>query len=69
MFRELTAMRVPTPWIEAFNKRKEMEDRQKTGASEPSTASDPSKAQTPLSPKRMLDSYHSVVSTLVVGVL
>jgi hypothetical protein len=73
VFRELTAMRIPTPWIEAFNKRKEQEEREKSGvassgSSESGTAGETSsassKAQTPLPPKRMSDSYHSVVSRM-----
>ncbi|GAB1742434.1 hypothetical protein NU219Hw_g7981t2 [Hortaea werneckii] len=59
VFRELTDQRVQVPWIEAFQKRqKEGQD-----ASQPS-----GKPETPpdrdLTPKKMSDSYHSVVLPL-----
>ena len=59
VFRELTDQRVQTPWIEAFRKR------QKEGPS--AAAQGKGKPQTPkdrdLTPKKMSDSYHSVVRT------
>ncbi|RMX91683.1 hypothetical protein D0867_14868 [Hortaea werneckii] len=59
VFRELTDQRVQVPWIEAFHKRqKEGQD-----ASQPS-----GKPETPpdrdLTPKKMSESYHSVVLPL-----
>jgi acyl-coenzyme A thioesterase 9 len=38
VFSELTAMRVPTPWIQAFNQRKEIEDEQRSGVVATSSA-------------------------------
>jgi acyl-coenzyme A thioesterase 9 len=67
VFRELTAMRVPTPWIQAFNQRKEMEEGKRSGVvGTSSTISEqtPTKEQGKLMSKRMSDSYHSVVSVL-----
>ena len=59
VFRELTAQRVRTPWIEAFRKQQE-EAKNPTKATE--------KPQVPkerqLKPKRMQDSYSSVVLPL-----
>ncbi|KAJ5035287.1 HotDog domain-containing protein [Bipolaris maydis] len=59
VFRELTAMRVRTPWIEALRK-------QQAEANQPSEPS--KKAELPkdrkLTPKRMSESYHSVVLPL-----
>lgn len=59
VFRELTAMRVRTPWIEALRK-------QQMEGSDPTTAS--RKQEVPsnrdLTPKRMSDSHHSVVIPL-----
>jgi acyl-coenzyme A thioesterase 9 len=59
VFRELTSARVQQPWIEAF-KQKQQQD-------ESSVEPGPAKPQTPadhkrdLEPKKMHDSYHSVV--------
>ncbi|KAK4549858.1 hypothetical protein LTR36_005159 [Oleoguttula mirabilis] len=59
VFRALTDQRVQTPWIEAFRKR-EQEGHDATQAT--------GKPQTPedrdLSPKKMSDSYHSVILPL-----
>jgi hypothetical protein len=65
VFSELTAMRVPTPWIQAFNQRREMEDEQRSGVvGTSSTTSERMAAgeRGKLTSKRMSDSYHSVVS-------
>jgi hypothetical protein len=72
VFRELTAMRTPTPWIEAFNRRKEQEEKEKSGVAPESSGSDAagqtsSKPQTPLPPKRMSESYHSVVGVFLLS--
>jgi hypothetical protein len=60
VFRALTEARVRTPWIEAFRKKQ-------AEGSGPTKASD--KPQVPadrdLTPKRMSDSYHSVVSVFL----
>lgn len=59
VFRELTAMRVRTPWIEALRKQ-QAEGKDPTAASgKPEVPKDRK-----LSPKRMDDSYHSVVLPL-----
>jgi hypothetical protein len=61
VFRELTAARVQQPWIEAFQQKQEKE--QDGGSADPG----PAKPLTPadhnrdLAPKKMHDSYHSVV--------
>lgn len=59
VFRELTSMRVRTPWVEALRK-------QQAESKEPIEPSD--KPELPkerdLSPKHMNDSYHSVVLPL-----
>ncbi|KAF2101122.1 Thioesterase/thiol ester dehydrase-isomerase [Rhizodiscina lignyota] len=59
VFRELTAARVRTPWIEAFRRR----EQEGHDPSQPS-----GKPQVPkdreLLPKRMSDSYHSVILPL-----
>lgn len=59
VFRELTAMRVRTPWIEALR-------QQQAEANHPSEPS--KKAELPkdrkLTPKRMSESYHSVILPL-----
>lgn len=59
VFRELTSMRVRTPWVEAF--RKQQQD-----GKQPGEASAESKVpkDRDLSPKHMNDSYHSVVLPL-----
>jgi len=60
VFRALTEARVRTPWIEAFRKKQ-------AEGSDPTKALD--KPQVPadrdLTPKRMSDSYHSVVSVFL----
>lgn len=59
VFRELTAMRVHTPWVEAFR-------QQQSEGKKPSEAS--SKPEVPkdreLTPKNTDDSYHAVVLPL-----
>jgi acyl-coenzyme A thioesterase 9 len=59
VFRELTSMRVRTPWIEAL-RQQQSESKQPTKPS--------GKAEVPkdrkLTPKRMSESYHSVVLPL-----
>ncbi|KAF2275127.1 Thioesterase/thiol ester dehydrase-isomerase [Westerdykella ornata] len=59
VFRELTAMRVQTPWIEALRK-KQAEDADPSSASKKQEVS----ADRKLTPKRMSDSYHSLVLPL-----
>lgn len=57
VFRELTAQRVQTPWIEAFRKRqREGLDAAGQGKGEPQTPKD-----LDMTPKKMSDSYYSVV--------
>lgn len=60
VFRALTEARVRTPWIEAFRKKK-------AEGSDPTKASNKPQAPTDrdLTPKRMSDSYHSVVSAFL----
>jgi acyl-coenzyme A thioesterase 9 len=56
VFKELTAARVQTPWIEAFRKQQAGENqREKAGGQSEIPA------ERDLKPKRMSDSYHSVV--------
>jgi acyl-coenzyme A thioesterase 9 len=59
VFRELTAMRIRTPWVEALRK-------QQAEGSDPTSPS--GKQQVPsdrkLEPKRMSDSYHKVILPL-----
>jgi hypothetical protein len=58
VFRELTAARVGrTPWIEAFRKKGEQDARGEALNGEPVAPPERN-----LEPKRMVDSYHSVVS-------
>lgn len=59
VFRELTAARVQTPWIEAFRRR----ERQGTDPSKP-TGKPTVPLDRDLAPKHMSDSYHSVVLPL-----
>lgn len=59
VFRELTSMRVRTPWIEAL-RRQQTEEK---SIDEPSSRSDVPKHRD-LSPKHMDDSYHSVILPL-----
>jgi len=57
VFRALTENRVQTPWVEAF-------ERQQKEGHDPTKPSGPSlDKERDLSPKKMSDSYHSVVST------
>ncbi len=56
VFKELTEMRVRTPWVEALRKKKE-EGIDPTKSS--NTSATP--ADRDLTPKRMADSYHRVV--------
>ena len=64
VFRALTEARVRTPWIEAFRKK------QAEGA-DSTKASDKPQAPTDrdLTPKRMSDSYHSVVSVFLAHLI
>ncbi|ORY09349.1 HotDog domain-containing protein [Clohesyomyces aquaticus] len=59
VFRELTAVRVRTPWVEALQ-------RQRQEGTDPTKASGKSQvaADRKLEPKRMSDSYHSVTLPL-----
>ncbi len=57
VYRELTAMRIRTPFIEAFRKQ---QDQQEQGEAS-DTGSKPA-AKPDLAPKSMKDSYHRVVS-------
>ena len=57
VYHELTAMRVRTPWIEAFRKQQEESSTEDRSAS-PATA-----AKHENFPKRMSDSYHRIVRT------
>jgi acyl-coenzyme A thioesterase 9 len=59
VFRELTSMRVRTPWVEALQQQKA--DNKPPG--EPSGQSEVPKDRD-LSPKRMSESYHSVILPL-----
>lgn len=59
VFRELTSMRVRTPWVEAL-RRQQSESK---GSAEPSGKPEVPKHRD-LSPKHMNDSYHSVVLPL-----
>lgn len=55
VFRALTEQRMQVPWIEAF--RKQQHETANKSQREP-----PAPAQPDLTPKKMADSYHSVVS-------
>ena len=57
VFRELTAARVQTPWIEAFRgkEKQEIAEEKSQQNTAPISGRD-------LTPKRMSDSYHAVVS-------
>jgi acyl-coenzyme A thioesterase 9 len=59
VFKELTSMRVRTPWVEAFRQQQSEEK----GASEPSGKPEVPKDRK-LTPKHMDESYHSVVLPL-----
>lgn len=56
VFRELTAQRVPTPWIEAFRQQQKIGN---ASTSEPVIAQAQKKRD--LAPKRMKDSHFSIV--------
>lgn len=57
VYNALTEMRVRTPWIEALRRKEEATKNGKSGSNEPATPSDRD-----LTPKKMSDSYHRVVS-------
>lgn len=59
VFRELTAQRVRTPWIEAFRKQQEEGKNTKDSSPKPLVPK-----ERKLEPKRMQDSYSSVVLPL-----
>ncbi|KAL8979995.1 MAG: hypothetical protein Q9205_004809 [Flavoplaca limonia] len=59
VFKELTEMRVRTPWIEALRKKEEEGIDPTQRSNNPATPSNRD-----LTPKRMLDSYHRVVIPL-----
>ena len=59
VFRALTESRVQTPWIEAFRKQQREGQDPAKASQKPVTP-----ANRKLEPKRMSDSYHSVVSGL-----
>jgi acyl-coenzyme A thioesterase 9 len=59
VFRELTAMRVRTPWIEALRKQ-----QQEGSDSSAATGKQKVSSDRKLTPKRMSDSYHSVILPL-----
>lgn len=56
VFRALTEQRMQVPWIEAF--RKQQRERDQKHPIQP-----PAPAKPDLTPKKMSDSYHSVVSS------
>jgi acyl-coenzyme A thioesterase 9 len=59
VFKELTSMRVRTPWVAAFRQQQ----AEGKGPSEPSRKSEVLKDRD-LTPKHMNDSYHSIVLPL-----
>ena len=59
VFKELTEMRVRTPWVEALRKRKEGDINAEEGRTVSKTLADRA-----LTPKKMSDSYHRVVCIL-----
>ncbi|PVH94642.1 Thioesterase/thiol ester dehydrase-isomerase [Periconia macrospinosa] len=59
VFRELTAQRVRTPWIEALRKQQAEGKSSEVNSDKPAISK-----ERKLSPKRMDDSYHSVVLPL-----
>ncbi|KAF2673716.1 Thioesterase/thiol ester dehydrase-isomerase [Microthyrium microscopicum] len=61
VFKELTAMRVPTPWIDALRERQSKEKEHGAGAT--ASATGPVK-ETTLTPKTMSDSFTKVVLPL-----
>ena len=56
MFRELTDQRVQVPWIDAFRKKEKYGQEATRPSGKPETPIDRD-----LTPKKMSDSYHSVV--------
>lgn len=60
VYQELTAMRTRTPFIEAFRKQQEPQ-----GQKDAALASS-EKVERDLSPKSMSESYHKVVSEMIV---
>lgn len=60
MYRELTAMRTATPFIDAFR----AEELRKEGKAPGKKEEDKPLEPVDTTPKRMSDSYHSVVSRL-----
>lgn len=56
IYRDLTNMRVRTPWVEALRKQREEGDEPTKKSTEPSTPTDRD-----LTPKKLSDSFHSVV--------
>jgi acyl-coenzyme A thioesterase 9 len=69
VFRKLTEMRVPIPWIKALRERQRQREKELGSSSSTSTSSSAAGAQTQegeqeLVPKRMSDSYVSVVLPL-----
>ena len=60
MYRELTAMRTATPFIDAFR----AEQLRKEGKAPEKKEDDKPLEPVDTTPKRMSDSYHSVVSQL-----
>jgi acyl-coenzyme A thioesterase 9 len=62
VFRELTAVRVAVPWIEAFQQREQANQRPEEAPKQ--DAEDPTETPPELVPKHMSDSYHSVILPL-----
>ena len=60
VYKELTEMRVRTPWIQALKERKEAEQHPDTSVAEP--------IKPDLRPKRMQDSYVKLVLPLSVSI-
>ena len=61
VYRDLTNMRVRTPWVEALRKQREEGSDPTKMSSIPATPSD-----RPLTPKKMSDSFHRVVRAISV---
>lgn len=59
VFRELTSMRVRTPWVEALHQQQQEGQQPGKPSGRPEVPKDRD-----LTPKRMSDSYHSVVLPL-----
>jgi acyl-coenzyme A thioesterase 9 len=62
VFKELTAMRVVTPWIDALDRKRASEKEQGNDAAATSSPSAP--VERNLTPKHMADSYSSVILPL-----